>query len=283
MLRFVNAKINIGLHITRRRPDGYHDLQTIFYPVGLYAGTPLNPVAFCDALEIVPAEDNSLTITGDAVDCPREKNLVWRAVEVFEEASGVRFPVAACLDKHLPSQAGMGGGSADAAFMLRMLNEVAGSPLDESHLIDSAARLGADCPFFILNRAVYATGIGERMEPVEIDLSGWWCAVAKPAFSVSTREAFAGVKPEDGRFDLRGLASMEPEQWRDVAVNDFERSIFPLCPELEKIKDKMYAGGASYSSLSGSGSVIYGLFRRREDAFAALSTMDVPFRTVLLL
>lgn len=283
MLSFVNAKINIGLQITHRRPDGYHDLQTIFYPVGLYAGTHLNPVEFCDALEIVPAEENELIITGDAVDCPREKNLVWKAMEAFEKMSGVKFPVHAFLDKHLPSQAGMGGGSADAAFMLRMLNDMAGKVLDEAKLIEVAARLGADCPFFIKNRPVYATGIGERMEDVDIDLGGWWCAIAKPEFSVSTREAFAGVAPVDNRFDLRRLAEMEPEQWREVAVNDFERSIFPLCPDLSRIKETMYASGAAYSSLTGSGSVVYGLFRRHEDAMSALEGIDVALRTVLLL
>lgn len=279
MIAFVNAKINLGLQIVRRREDGYHDLRTIFYPVGLYAGQPENPVAFCDILEIVPVTSNSrfsFITTGRAVDCPVEKNLVWRAADLyFKLFAHPDLSVDIHLDKHLPDGAGMGGGSADAAFTLRLLRELDQAPLpDDETLARAALELGADCPFFILNRPAYAEGVGECLSPIDINLAGKWIAVAKPDVFVSTREAFAGVSPAMPEFDLRSLPSIPVERWREVLVNDFEESIFPIHPNLELIKEKFYRLNAIYASLTGSGSCIYAIFDDEDLAKVALQILD---------
>lgn len=283
MIRFVNAKINIGLQIVNRRSDGYHDLQTLFYPVGVHAGAASNPEAFCDVLEITPVESKerfTLVITGNQVDCPLERNLVWRAAELFFTA----FPdcglsVAIRLDKHLPDGAGMGGGSADASFTLAMLAELVkvtsgrGQIPSIEQLSEMALSLGADCPFFLLNRPSYAEGVGERLSPVNLDLRGKWLLVAKPDVSISTREAFSGVVPEPACFDLRELLSLPIEQWREVVRNDFEDSIFPHHTQFVEIKGAMYDSGAQYASLTGSGSCIYGIFANRDTATLARTKM----------
>ncbi len=279
MIAFVNAKINLGLQIVRRREDGYHDLRTIFYPVGLYAGQPENPVAFCDILEIVPVTSNSrfsFITTGRAVDCPVEKNLVWRAADLyFKRFAHPDLSVDIHLEKHLPDGAGMGGGSADAAFTLRLLRELDHAPLpDDETLARAALELGADCPFFILNRPAYAEGVGECLSPIDINLAGKWIAVAKPDVFVSTREAFAGVSPAMPEFDLRSLPSIPMERWREILVNDFEKSIFPIHPNLELIKEEFYRLNAIYASLTGSGSCIYAIFDDEDLAKVALQILD---------
>lgn len=279
MIAFVNAKINLGLQIVRRREDGYHDLRTIFYPVGLYAGQPENPVAFCDILEIVPVTSNSrfsFITTGRAVDCPVEKNLVWRAADLyFKRFAHPDLSVDIHLEKHLPDGAGMGGGSADAAFTLRLLRELDQAPLpDDETLARAALELGADCPFFILNRPAYAEGVGECLSPIDINLAGKWIAVAKPDVFVSTREAFAGVSPAMPEFDLCSLPSIPMERWREILVNDFEKSIFPIHPNLELIKEEFYRLNAIYASLTGSGSCIYAIFDDEDLAKVALQILD---------
>ncbi len=279
MIAFVNAKINLGLQIVRRREDGYHDLRTIFYPVGLYAGQPENPVAFCDILEIVPVMSNSrfsFITTGRAVDCPVVKNLVWRAADLyFKRFAHPDLSVDIHLEKHLPDGAGMGGGSADAAFTLRLLRELDQAPLpDDETLARAALELGADCPFFILNRPAYAEGVGECLSPIDINLAGKWIAVAKPDVFVSTREAFAGVSPAMPEFDLRSLPSIPMERWREILVNDFEKSIFPIHPNLEMIKEEFYRHNAIYASLTGSGSCIYAIFDDEDLAKVALQILD---------
>lgn len=279
MIAFVNAKINLGLQIVRRREDGYHDLRTIFYPVGLYAGQPENPVAFCDILEIVPVTSNSrfsFITTGRAVDCPVEKNLVWRAADLyFKRFAHPDLSVDIHLEKHLPDGAGMGGGSADAAFTLRLLRELDQAPLpDDETLARAALELGADCPFFILNRPAYAEGVGECLSPIDVNLAGKWIAVAKPDVFVSTREAFAGVSPAMPEFDLRSLPSIPMERWREILVNDFEKSIFPIHPNLELIKEEFYRLNAIYASLTGSGSCIYAIFDDEDLAKVALQILD---------
>lgn len=264
MIYFVNAKINIGLQIVRRRADGYHDLQTLFYPVGLYAGTPVNPDAFCDILEVrkLPAEPGEirLHISGRQIDCPPEKNLVWRAARIFlDSVAHNEYGAEIWLYKRLPDGAGMGGGSADAAFTLRALADM--HPTDEAKLYEMALQLGADCPFFLLNRPAYAEGVGERLMEMPPALAGCWLVVVKPDVYVSTKEAFAGVTPKAADFDLRRLFELPIEEWQTLAVNDFERSIFPLHPELAEIKEMLIQNGAAYASMTGSGSALFGIFR----------------------
>ncbi|MBD5183543.1 MAG: 4-(cytidine 5'-diphospho)-2-C-methyl-D-erythritol kinase [Bacteroidales bacterium] len=289
MINFVNAKINLGLQIVRKREDGYHDLQTVFYPVGKYAGSAQNPESFCDLLELTgnfkgvkEGEEierllPQFQLTGRRVDCPLEKNLIYKAACRFCQATGADFSgMNLQLEKHLPDGAGMGGGSADASFVLRLLADEYNSrypenKIEEVILLDMALSLGADCPFFILNRAAYAEGVGEKLVPIELDLTGMWLVVVKPSVYISTKEAFAGVIPKPGEFDLREISRLPIEEWRNHIKNDFEDSIIPRFPEIGEIKGKLYSLGALYSSMSGSGSSVYGIFPSEKSGAEALS------------
>lgn len=274
MIEFVNAKINIGLQIVNRRSDGYHDLQTVFYPIGIYAGTPDNPEEFGDILElserdVVERSGKSdrmpgIEFLGRRIECTPENNLVWRAASLFVETTGVDASgLRLTLEKHLPDGAGMGGGSADASFTLRMLARHFGLP--GLSLEEMAACLGADCPFFIRNHAVYAEGIGERMVDIDLDLGRKWLVAVQPRVRISTREAFSGVRPKAAEFDLRELPGIPVAEWRSLVKNDFEDSIFALYPRMKSIKERLYELGALYASLTGSGSVIYGIFDTFEE------------------
>lgn len=289
MIEFVNAKINIGLQIVEKRKDGYHNLQTVFYPVGKYAGMPSNPEVFCDILEVT-AETGSSTefvFSGHRIDCPPEKNLVCRAVDLFRSKTGFSAGLRVALDKHLPDGAGMGGGSADASFTLVALNklrhDLTGRELGKDTLAAMALELGADCPFFIHNRPMLGEGIGEILENIAVDLKGMWLVVVKPHVYISTKDAFSGIRPRAPKFDLHHLPDLAIEEWQDKVINDFEESIFPKFPELAKIKRDLLELGALYSSMSGSGSSIYGIFRRYDVAeeakrhFQEMSTIDASY------
>lgn len=266
MIKFVNAKLNLGLNIVRKRPDGYHELETLFYPVGKYNGTPVNPEPFCDILEITSAESTEFVFTGRPVDCPLEKNLVYKAWIVFKDSYPTLPEFRIQLEKHLPDGAGLGGGSADASAVLCMLNELCGCPFNEGILAEMALRLGADCPFFIYNRPCYAEGVGELLEPVDVDLSGWWCLLVKPDISISTKEAFAGVTPREPDYRLKKTIKLLPEEWQGMMVNDFEGSLFPTHTVLSDIEETLLGKGAVYASMSGSGSTVFGIFRSKDEA-----------------
>lgn len=279
MIKFVNAKINLGLNIVRRREDGYHDLETVFYPVGIESGMPQQPEAFDDILEITndPGKPSGcrFQLMGRKLLCSPEKNLVVKATTLFLKSYFDRYDNLddagmwnITLDKHLPDGAGLGGGSADAAFTLLTLNELTGERFSSRELAAMAAKLGADCPFFIYNRPCFAEGIGDVLTESEVDLSGRWLLIVKPEVHVSTKEAFSGITPREPGFDLRLLPALPLERWRGMVVNDFEESIFPLHPELAAIKEEFYAGGAVYASMSGSGSSIYGIYDSEEAAKA---------------
>lgn len=296
MLSFVNAKINIGLYVTNRRPDGYHDLATVFYPVGKLDGTPSNPPLgspFCDILEIVPSEDAAgidvFSFFGNSIDCPPEKNLVCRAARLFrkslEEKRGVEIaPKKISLVKNLPDGAGLGGGSADASFVLGMLNELEGTPFSEAQLEAMALSLGADCPFFIRNRPSFATGVGELLSDSPLTLSGWWTLIVKPPVYVSTREAFSGITPRPASIDLRDLSLLSPYDWRDAGVfNQFEETVFAAHPDLAAVKRSLYDAGAVYASMSGSGSAFYALFPGEEAARHAFQTLPSTLGRIWLL
>lgn len=292
MIGFINAKINIGLNIVGRRPDGYHDLETVFYPVGQLNGTPENPEPFCDVMECyadtsVPHDLEisgiSYRFSGNKVDCLPEKNLVVKAGSLFAESLRDRgltlMPgTSITLDKHLPDGAGLGGGSADATSTLIMLNTMHDNPFTADELETMALELGADCPVFVRNRPAYAEGVGERLEPISLDLAGWWCVIAKPPVYVSTREAFAGVTPVRPPESIRELIELPVEEWRGRIVNDFEASIFPAHPELPFIKEHLYSCGAVYASMTGSGSALFGLFCGHAEAMEALRSL--PPQTV---
>lgn len=269
MLCFPNCKINLGLYITRRREDGYHDLETIFYPV------PLN-----DALEIVPAEATSLHITGTDPGGRQEDNLVWKAWVLLQKD----FPAQVGhyeihLHKNIPMGAGMGGGSADGAFMLRLLNDYCKLNLTTDQLIAYALQLGSDCPFFILNTPQIATGRGEIMAPVALSLNGYSLQLICPQLHISTRDAFAGIQPKPSGVDLDQLVQMPPSEWKDKLRNDFESTVFVQHPQLAAIKEQLYAQGAVYAAMSGTGSTVFGIFPKGKKA--AISC-GLPFRDVFI-
>lgn len=280
MIKFINAKLNLGLNIVRKRPDGYHDLETVFYPVGKYNGTPENPEPFCDILEITPSEKTEFCFTGREVDCPLEKNLVYKAWKLFKDEFRELDDYVITLEKHLPDGAGLGGGSADASAVLTMLNELSGFPFSMEKLAEMALRLGADCPFFIYDRPCYAEGVGEKLEPIDLDLSGWWCVLVKPEISISTKEAFAGVTPGCPEIPLTEIIKLEVEEWQGKMVNDFESSLFPNHLDLAIIKDSLIAMGATYAAMSGSGSTVFGLFRCKDEALKVSKCFSEHYVTV---
>ncbi len=263
MLLFPNAKINVGLDIIAKRPDGYHDISTAMLPVG-----------WNDILEIVPArgERTTLTITGLKVDCPDEKNLIMKAYRAL--GSEITLPpVDIYLHKIIPHGAGLGGGSSDAAFTIRGLNEMFSLGLTDSQLAEIAVEIGADCPFFIYNRPMLAEGIGEILTPLTISSANpVYIAIAKPDISISTARAYSGTRPAAPLKSLKKTIEADPSLWRDNAVNAFESSLAHDFPFIEQMKSEFYKAGAFYASLSGSGSAVFGLFnndKMAEDALKA--------------
>ncbi|MDE6342561.1 MAG: 4-(cytidine 5'-diphospho)-2-C-methyl-D-erythritol kinase [Muribaculaceae bacterium] len=284
MIKFVNAKLNLGLNIVRRREDGYHDLETVFYPVGLHNGTPDNPESFCDILEITPAEETTdFVFTGRKVDCELEKNLVYKAWKIFKDNYPSLRHYRIALEKHIPDGAGLGGGSADAAFVLAAINEIEGKPFSDEALAGMALRLGADCPFFIYNHPCFASGVGEKIESVSLDLSGWWCLLVKPDIHISTKEAFAGISPCIPSENLKKIIDEPVEKWQGRMINDFEGSLFPSHPVLAGIKTSLLESGAAYSAMSGSGSTVFGLYPSREKAVEASGMFKGHFVAVCML
>ena len=293
MIRFVNAKINLGLNVTNRREDGYHDLETVFFPVGLECGLPHQPEPFDDILELTSDKSHvsgcRFQFVGRRIDCPAQKNLVVKAATMFlknyndwfdDLASYGMFEIT--LDKHLPDGAGMGGGSADAAFMLMMLNEFTGNHFQLHSLHKMALKLGADCPFFLINKPCFATGVGEILTPIDLNLSGYTILIVKPDIYVSTAQAFAGIKPQKPDFDLRQLPSLPVEEWRGKVVNDFEQTVFAAHPRLAEIKQLLYDDGAIYASMTGSGSAIYGIFADHQLAIKERDTLKKTYQGVWL-
>lgn len=245
------VKINLGLRILRRRPDGYHDLETLFVP---YHGIR-------DSLEITPADELVAEIAPCSWD-PMEDLTVkaWRLLKAdFPQIP----PVHIRLRKLAPVGAGLGGGSSDAAAALRMMSELFGLGLPDADLAAYAARLGSDCAFFIYDRPMLGTGRGEVLEPVDLDLSAYDLRVEVPAGeSVSTREAYGGIVPYEGGMPLMDVLSLPVERWKEHLVNDFEATVFPLHPGIAALKEDMYSRGAVYAAMSGSGSAVFGLFKK---------------------
>lgn len=260
MLSFPNAKINIGLNITEKRPDGYHNLETVFYPIGL-----------CDVLEVQPSEacdDYSFASSGIAIDGDPEQNLIVKAYRLLQQDFPLP-PIDISLVKHIPFGAGLGGGSADAAFMLKMLNEMAELGLSDEKLEEYAVQLGADCPVFIKNKPVFATGIGNVFSETDLSLAGYFLVLVKPDIHVSTPEAYSLVVPRKPEASLPELIKLPVEQWKDLVVNDFEKSVFARYPQIAEIKESLYSAGALYASMSGSGSSVYGLFASEPEQLPA--------------
>ena len=255
MITYPNAKINLGLNIVEKRPDGYHNLETVFYPINLQ-----------DALEVnllEGEEEFSLKVSGVPIEGEPENNLVVKAYRLLKK----NYPEMPAIDihmyKHIPTGAGLGGGSADAAFMIKLLNEKFKLNLSIEKMEEYAAILGADCAFFIQNKPVFATGIGNIFEPIQLSLKGYYLVLVKPDIFVSTKDAFAHIIPTQPTQSLKEIIRMPVETWRATMKNDFEDSVFQKFPEIAAIKDKLYDLGAVYASMSGSGSSVYGIFREQ--------------------
>jgi 4-diphosphocytidyl-2-C-methyl-D-erythritol kinase len=247
MIKFANAKINLGLNIRFKREDGFHELSTVMVPIPVY-----------DVLEILPADNYSLKIIGLDIDGTAEDNLITKAFRLFQAETSCEN-VRIILQKNVPMGAGLGGGSADAAYTLLALQEVFGTTVSNERLKEMSAKLGSDCPFFIDNTAQLATGRGEVLENMDLDLKGYFLHLLCPEIHISTKEAYAGVEPGKRElFDLE-LFKTEIPNWKDKLHNDFEDSIFPNHGKLKEIKEKLYRAGAEYAAMSGSGSAMFGI------------------------
>ena len=255
MICFPNAKINLGLNIVSKRTDGYHNLETVFYPIGLK-----------DALEIVPVKtgekyrffQSGIPIQGDAAD-----NLVIKALNLISEEKDIP-PIDIHLLKKIPFGAGLGGGSADAAFMLRLLNDTFQLEYTDERLMRLAAKIGADCPFFIKNRPAFATGIGDELEDIDMNLNDYSLVLVKPPVAVPTKEAYAMITPHQPDISLKEIVKLPVSEWKNAMKNDFEVSVFKKYPEIAVIKNRLYELGAIYAAMSGSGAAVFGVFRRVE-------------------
>jgi 4-diphosphocytidyl-2-C-methyl-D-erythritol kinase len=247
MIAFPNAKINIGLQILRKRPDGYHNLETVFYPVNIV-----------DVLEIIEARETSLSLSGIALPEGGD-NLCLKAYRLLREDFTLPdFEIH--LHKGIPAGGGLGGGSSDAAFLIKLINDYCSLKLSTEAMKGYAARLGADCAFFIENSPQFAQGIGDRLGPVALDLSAYSLVVVTPPVFVSTALAFSGVQPRMEGRQLKKHIGGPIEGWKDRIFNDFEGSVFPEFPLIEQIKQELYARGAVYAAMSGSGSSVFGIF-----------------------
>ena len=250
MVVFPNCKINLGLNILRKREDGYHDLETIFLPV-----------AVRDALEIIPSSDKTrITITGIAAGDP-DSNLCLKAYSLLKKDYPDLPEIDIHLHKAIPVGAGLGGGSADAAFMLQLLNTTFNLNISQNNMFGYALQLGSDCSFFLLNKPCLATGRGEVLEPIDISLSAYKIALINLGVHISTAEAFKKIKPAIPEKKIKNIIQQPIETWKEELCNDFENYVFERYPSIKKIKEDLYQAGAIYAAMSGSGSTIFGIFK----------------------
>ena len=277
MITFPIAKINLGLNVVEKRLDGYHNLQTVFYPVPIM-----------DALEIAPMSegfpsdvDCDLKVTNIHIEGDEQRNLVVRAYQLLKKDFPSLPRIHTHLWKGIPTQAGMGGGSSDCAYMIRLLNETFDLQLTNEQMQQYAAQLGADCAFFIESVPCYAEGIGEQLEPISLDLSGWYIGVVRPDIPVPTKEAFSRIHPHYPSLNCREVVMQPVETWRDNLINDFEESVFALHPEIGAVKEQLYKMGATYAAMSGSGSALFGLFQEEPDGLRQAFPDMFTFSTVL--
>ena len=261
MISFPNCKINLGLHIIGKRPDGYHDLETAFYPI------PLK-----EALELVESDVTSIKITGLSVPGNNEDNLCLKAYRLLKNDFPHLPPVQVHLHKAIPTGAGLGGGSADGAFMLMLLDKKFELQLTQAQLIDYALQLGSDCPFFIINKPVFATGRGEKMSAVDVDLSGYTFVIVNPQIHISTRESFALLTPKVPVKNIEAILQQPINTWKDELINDFEKGLFQSFPEIEAVKMALYNSGAVYASMTGTGSTVFGIFDRKTNINLSFSS-----------
>lgn len=256
MILFPNAKVNLGLNIVRKRTDGYHDIETLFYPV----------MGLCDILEVAETNGELNTIeftqTGIGIDCNAESNLCVKAYRLLAQRYGMPH-VKMHLHKLIPMGAGLGGGSADAAFALKALNTFLSQSLSFEELLSLALELGSDCPFFITNTPSVGRGRGELLEPVNVNLTGYWILLVNPGIHISTKEAYEGSNPKPWENPIGNIVKLPVSDWPNSLANDFEKTVFQRFPLIEMIKEELYGMGAVYASMSGSGSTVLGIFKSK--------------------
>ncbi|MEA4936238.1 MAG: 4-(cytidine 5'-diphospho)-2-C-methyl-D-erythritol kinase [Paludibacter sp.] len=254
---YPNAKINIGLNITEKRSDGYHNIQTVFYPIPLSDELDVNILDVSSNADL--QSDYKFQISGININTDPEKNLIIRAYRLLQQNYHLQ-PVDIHLKKLIPFGAGLGGGSSDAAYMLKALNQLFELNLSGAELERFAVKLGADCPVFINNQAVFAEGIGNVFQPVDFSLEGYYILLIKPDVFVSTPDAYASVIPAKPKYSLLESIKKPVADWKDCIINDFENSVFRKYPIVGEIKRQLYEKGALFALMSGSGSSVYGIF-----------------------
>lgn len=265
MIKFPNAKINIGLYVTEKRPDGFHNLETVFFPVG-----------WSDILELTISGEVEFSSSGLVIPGETESNLVLKAYRLLQNDFNLP-PVKIHLHKQIPFGAGLGGGSSDGAFTLVMLNKYFELGLSGENLEKYAARLGSDCPFFIRNQPVFATGKGEQMEQLQLSLNNWFILLVKPPFGVPTADAYRSIVPKKPLVSLKELIQLPVQEWKNNLENHFETPVFQQHPKIQEVKQLLYEMGATYASMSGSGSCVFGLFKELPNNTESL--FPAPFLT----
>ncbi len=253
MISFPPCKINLGLNIISKRADGYHDIETCFYPV-----------PWTDILEIVPSKEFSFTSSGTPIPGANDQNLCVKAYQLLQQDFDLP-PVSIHLHKIIPTGAGLGGGSSDAAYTLKILNSVFDIQLGTQQLQEYASKLGSDCSFFIESKPMFGEGRGELLTEISLDLRGYFLVLISPNVHVSTAQAYAGVVPQIPPYSCKRILKKPVNQWRQILSNDFEQSVFKRHPLIGEVKDSLYARGAAYASMSGSGSTVFGLFAYQVD------------------
>lgn len=253
MISFPQCKINIGLNIHYKRDDNYHEISSVMYPV-----------PWCDILEIVPSNEFKFTHSGLSIPGKQEDNLCVRAYELLRRDFNIA-PVHAHLRKNIPMGGGLGGGSADATEMLKLLTRNNELDLSDSELLEYTNQLGSDCAFFVKGTPQYAEGRGEVLTEIDLDLSGYHLLLINDGTHVSTKEAYANVEPEIPQTPLNELIKLPVEEWYGDIVNQFERSVFKTYPHLAELKDTLLKQGALYASMSGSGATLYGIFKSKPE------------------
>jgi 4-diphosphocytidyl-2-C-methyl-D-erythritol kinase len=260
MVSFPNCKINIGIHIVNKRPDGFHNLETVFVPVGLK-----------DALEIVEepisTKEISYTQTGLKIPGNNDDNLCIKAFQSLKKDFPQIPNIKMHLHKTIPMGAGLGGGSADASFVLKLINQKFNLGLTDEQLAAYALPLGSDCPFFIINKTSYAAGRGEILEEIPVNLSAYKILLVNPGIHINTGWAFSNIKIEKKEHNLKELVSMPVESWQQHIFNDFEKPVFEAHPDIAEIKSALLNEGAVYAAMSGSGSTVFGIFRKKNEPF----------------
>lgn len=292
MILYPNCKINLGLRVIRKRPDGYHDLETIFVPIyGLHDELEVERIQNTDrSADRIQTDNLSFTQEGIAVDCPAEDNLIVKCYRMFAKKYPKVGKVAVRFKKNIPFGAGLGGGSSDAAHMAIALNELFGLGLSKEELAQEVSVLGADCAFFIYNTPCFAEGIGDVLSPIDLDMKGTRIVLIKPNEGVSTREAYSGIpKHPEAEGEIQKAVAMMQQKCTEidsaVFVNDFEATVFPNHPKIAEIKKRLLDAGAFYASMSGSGSTVYGLFKDDAEGRtdARLRVLKEEFASMVLL